>query len=184
MSVSITWSYITGGPGITDIVDHGNVQNGNSSSVKEIHMRHNGNNVITNTKLFIRQYSGTYTGSFTAAADLAEILAWGDGATEASFGGFMINFKSSLGTAYTSGWPTYDHPTTTDNLGYTFRTEFGDNESNAILLPIGTGVTTAGEIDPGSSPNVRFGVKCKVPSSESVTGIRQWENVAVYTYTS
>lgn len=183
MSVSITWSYTNGGTGITEIVDHGNVSNGSASTIKEIHIRHNGSENITSTKLYLRQYSGTYSGNFTPAADFAEILSWGDASLSNTFGGFMVNFLATTeGLTTYATWPVYNNKSPSG--AYVFRTGVGDNEANGITLPTTTGVTTAGEVPTGSTPNVRFGVKCAVPSNESTIGIRQFETVLSYTYTS
>lgn len=180
MTVSIIWSSTNGGASITSPLDHGTVDNGSESIAQEIFLRHDGANNITDSALYVRQVSGTYSGAFTAATDLAEFLDWGDATTESAFGGFMANFNAT--TAYATGWPVYNSKSPSG--GTIFRTGVGDSEENAITIPTTTGATAAGEIQAGSSPNVRFQTKIVIPSSEDTLGIRQLETVLRYTFTS
>jgi hypothetical protein len=179
MSVSIIWSYTAGGAGISTIVDHGNAANGASTDGKEIFIRHTGENKITNVGLYIRQISGTYSGSFTALSDINEILSWGDAGSSAAFGGFMVNFQPD---SYPSAaWPTLSSKSPTG--GFVHRTGYGDNETNAVTIPTSAGPVVAGEILSGVI-NVRFKTKIKVPTDETLVGIRQFESILRYTYTS
>ena len=181
MSVSIIWSSTVGGEAITSIIDHGNAANGAATTPEEIFIRHDGGSNITNVALYIREYSGSYSGSATAAADIAEIINWGDQTAEDDFGGFFINFNAA--TSYATGWPTYSDKSPTG--GFVHRTGYGDSESNAIDLPTSTGATATGEIQTGSAaPGVRFQAKIAVPTNEDTAGVRQWETVLRYTYTS
>jgi hypothetical protein len=181
MSVGIVFSLTNGGPAITTLVDHGSAANGIASSATEIFIRHDGSNPITNVGLYLRQVSGTYSGSFTAPADVAEILAWGDGVTAAAFGGFQCNFDA-VGTYPADTWPTYSVPTSTN--GSVFKTGVGDTEGNAVILPVATGASVAGSIQAGSSPNVRFKTRVAVPADEDTVGIRQFEWVIRYNFSS
>ena len=72
MTVLLTW-YDTGVIQ-TDTLDHGSKSNGETTTVREISITHDGANEITATKLYARQFSGTYSGSATAAADFAEVI--------------------------------------------------------------------------------------------------------------
>lgn len=183
MAVNVIFSLTNGGEAISDIVDHGNVSNGSASSDLELYLRHDGANSITNAGLYIRQKSGTYSGSFTASDDFAELLEWGDAATESAFGGFHINFNAEGTYAeYAAGWPTYDNKSPSG--GYVFRTGVGDSEANAITIPTTTGATSNGTIQAGNSPNVRYKVRGVVPDTENVLGIRQWDTVCVFNFTS
>ena len=180
MAVYIIWSLTNGGIAISDTIDHGSAANGSETTEKEFFVRHNGNNSITNVGLYIRQFSGTYTGSFTASTDIAEVLSWGDGNTLSDFGGFMVNQNAI--TSYATGWPTYDSKSPSG--GFVHRTGVGDSEGNAVDIATTTGASVAGEIQAGSSPNVRFKTKVAVPSNEATIGVRQWETVLRYSYTS
>lgn len=182
MSVSIIWSLTNGGDPLTSIVDHGNSSNGQVTTAKTIYIRHDGSNDITDAGLYIRQFSGTYQGAATAAADIAEILSWGDQIIESDFGGFQINFDA-VGGFPSASWPTYSTKSPTN--GNVHRNGVGDSESNAIEIPgTVTGATADGTIQAGTAPNVRFQVRVAVPASENVIGIRQWDQVLKYTFTS
>lgn len=181
MSVSIIWSLTNGGQAISSIIDHGNSSNGNVTSAQELFVRHDGSNNITDVGLYIRQYSGTYNGSFTAIADIAEILGWANESTEAGFGGFHCNLLATS-NYLASGWPTYSNKSPTG--GFAHRTGVGDSEGNAFTLPITTGALASGTIQTGTAPNVRFKVRIQVPSDEDTIGIRQWDHVLKYNFTS
>lgn len=181
MSVSVIWSLTNGGEPLSAVIDHGNSSNGDVTTSVELFIRHDGNNSITSTGLYVRAYTGTYSGGLTAAADLAELLAWGDGATAAAFGGFQCNLLAT--TSYpTSGWPTYSNKSPTG--GFVHRTGVGDSEGNAVAIPITTGAVGSGEIQSGSAPNVRFKVRAEVPSAEDTIGIRQWDHMVTFSFTS
>ena len=184
--VNITWSLSNGGAAISDYVDHGQVSNGNSSTAEEIFLNHDGAAVITGVALYIREFSGTYNGDATATADFAELIAWGDASTAATFGGIQINWDNanlSLLGAYDSGnWPTFAAKTPT--YGMVHATGVGDSDENAVTLPLATGVTNAGQLDIGAAPNVAFQMRVQVPSDEDTVGVRLWDQVIKYNYTS
>jgi hypothetical protein len=181
MTVSVIWSLTNGAAAIGSTVDHGMYSSSSYTTPLELFIRHNGTNSITDAGLYIREFSGTYSGGFTASSDLAELIEWGDSVAELSFGGFHNNFLAT--TSYpNSGWPTYDDKEPTG--GFVHYTGVGDSAGNAVLLPTSTGATAEGEIQAGSSPNVRFKVRIQVPSTETTLGIRQWDQVLTYTYTS
>jgi hypothetical protein len=179
MSVNITWSLTQGGQGISEIVDHGNAANGDSTSEKTIYIRHDGDNKITDVGLYVRQISGNYTGSFTAPSDIAELLSWGDANTESAFGGILLNMNAL--TSFSSGWATYNDKSPT--CGFVCQNGVGDSEGNAIELPKSTGADTAGEILGGEN-DVRFQMRIDVPADEDTIGIRQFEMVLRFSFTS
>lgn len=179
--VAITWSLTNGGTGLTDTQDHGNTSNGLTTTAIEFFVRHDGSNSITGCKLYIREYSGTYTGDATAAADIAEILSWGDASTSSTFGGFQINMDA-VGGYPSASWPTYISKTPTN--GYVCKTGTADSEGNAVTITTATGATASGTIQAGASPNVRFKCRIQVPTAEDTIGLRLFESVLVYTYTS
>jgi hypothetical protein len=185
MSVNIIWSLTNGGDPATSVIDHGNVGNGATSTALEVFVRHDGGNEITNVGLFVRRFTGTYSGGFTATSDFNELIGWGNGSTADAFGG--VQFHMNAISAYLGDWPTYSAKTGVllgSDVSHVCRTGIGDSEGNAITIPTATGATTAGEIQAGASPNVRFKMRVVVPTAEDTVGIRQWENLLRYTYTS
>jgi hypothetical protein len=179
MSVNIIWSDTNGGAALSAQIDHGEVDNGEASTEQELFVRHDGTAEITNVGFFIRSYSGTYQGAYTALKDLTEMLSWGNQTTSDDFGGFLINFNTS---EYSAGWSTYNNKTATN--GYVHRTGVGDSEANAITLPTASGAASVGVIPSSASPNIRFKVKVLVPNSITDLGIRQWDQVLCYNFTS
>ena len=181
MTVSLVWSSTNGGVAITSL-DHGAASNGAETTEQELFLRHDGVAEITDVVFYVMEFAGTYLGGATAAADLAELLAWGDLSTLTGFGGLLFNFLAT--TSYpSSGWSTYASKDPTG--GTVVRTGVGDSEGNGIPLPITTtGAVAAGEVPTGASPNVRFKIKYVVPADEDTVGIRQIRVVTAYNYTS
>lgn len=180
MSVNIIWSYTNGGDPISTVIDHGNVSNGAEGSDLEIYVRHDGSNDITDAALYMRQLSGTYSGSFTPSADFAELIGWGDASTDAAFGGFLVNLNAT--TSFATGWPVYNDKSPTG--GFVHRTGVGDSEGNAVTLPTSTFASSAGTIPSGTGPGVHFATRVAVPDDEDTIGIRQWDHVLRYNFTS
>jgi hypothetical protein len=180
MSVNVLWSLTNGGTAISSIMDFGDVAHGSESSGTEIFIRHDSANQITNAALYVRQVSGEYSGAFTPASDLAEILGWGDATTETGFGGILVNFNAT--TSYATGWAAYNDKSPSG--GFVHRTGVGDSETNAVDIPLVAGVSTVGVIPAGTSPNVRFKTKIAVPDAEDTGGVRQWESILRFTSTS
>jgi hypothetical protein len=178
--MGVIFSLSADGPSITTLVDHGSAANGIASAATEIFIKNTYSNPITSVGLYLRQVSGTYSGSFTATADLAEVLAWGNGVTAATFGGFQCNFDA-VGAYPVGTWPTYLGMGTSVN-GAVFKTGVGDTEGNAITLPVATGTSIAGSILAGSS--VKFKCRVEVPADEDTVGIRQFEWVLRHNFTS
>jgi hypothetical protein len=180
MPVNIIWSLTAGGVAVTTTIDHGNCANGSNTTIKEIYLRHDGLNSITAAGLYIRQFSGTYVGSFTANADINEIIGWADAVTSAGFGGVHCNLLAT--TSYpSSGWPLYDDKSPTG--GFAHRTGVGDSEANAFLLPTSTDCGVAGVITSGET-TVRFKMRIGIPADELIIGVRQFDQVLRYTYTT
>jgi hypothetical protein len=180
MPVAITWSSTQGGSALSEPLSHGSIAAGNTLPAQQVYLRHDGVNQITNCKFYVSQYSGAYTGGATAAADIAEALAWGDGITLASFGGFQVNMDKAGG--FPSGsWPTFSSKQPSN--GSAFFTGAGDSADNAILLSSAMGLTSAGLLQTGT-PDVAFQCRVHIPSDEGITGIRQFDQKLRYTYTS
>jgi hypothetical protein len=185
VSVTITWKQAS--VEITQPLDHGSGSNGDTLTAQEVSISHDGSNQITNCKFYLAAYSGTYTGGATAAADLAEIIAWGDsqatapGDTAADFGGLQLNMNAAGG--FPSGdWPT--HATKSGANFNVFRTGAGNSSVNAITLPIamGGGMVTDGVIPAGGE--VSFRCRVQLPTNEDTVGARQVDQKLRFTYTS
>lgn len=184
MSVNIIWSSTNGGTAITTTRDCGSKANGETSTSQEVFVRHDGVNEITNVKVFIRAFSGTYLGDATAAADLAELLNWGDQLGVTSFGGVQVNMDA-VNSYPTVQWPS-SYSTKSTTYGFTCRTGVGDSEGNGVLLSKNSynAGGTDGIIPVGAATNVRIKSRVVVPSEEDTVGIRQWEICLAYTCTS
>lgn len=181
MSVAIIWSTTNGGDAISESLDHGgDAAPGSTLDSQTIYLRHDGDNVIFNCKLYV-SVASSYEGSFSAATDKNEILAWGDGITEASFGGFQINMNATGGFPVGS-WPTYT--TKQPSGGSAFYTGVGDSVDNGIILSTLTGLDSTGIVPAGDSPNVRFACRIAVPSDEDTSGVRHFSTKLRYSYTS
>lgn len=184
MAVNVIWSYTNGGEAISAIINHGNAANGDTTTVKEIFLRHDGSNEITNVGIYVRDYSGTYAGDATASSDLIELLSWGDASTIDTFGGFQVNMDA-VGAYPAASWPAYDDKSPSN--GFVHRTGVGDSEGNAVTLAKAAGIAdpyVAGELPSGNSPNVRFKARIQVPTAEDTAGIRQFDQVVRFAFTS
>jgi hypothetical protein len=181
MAINITWSTTNGGASVSDGFDNGDAANGSSSVVQEVFIRHDGLNSITDVGMFIRALTGTYSGGATPAEDLSELLGWGDAVLAADFGGFQVNLDA-VGSYPGAAWPVAATPTPTN--GSVHKTGVGDSASNAIEVITEMGCSVDGEIQTGSAPNVRFSCRVEIPSSETTSGIREWDQCLSYNYTS
>lgn len=180
---TITWSELDEGTAISEPLDNGSKENGQTTDALDIYIRHDASNQLTACKFWVGQYSGDYLGdggSTTAAQDIAEILAWGDGAIEEQFGGFMINMDDGL------TWPTVGDKNTAQ-YGV-FRTGVGDSAENGITLAkeMSTTMSQDGVIPADGShvPNPHFQCKIHIPLVEDTAGIRLFDQKLRFTYTS
>lgn len=190
MSVQIVWSLTNGGSSLDEPIDHGDNTSGNTLTPKTIYIRHTGDNPITSCAFFVRPYTGTYSGDATATDDFNEIIAWGDDVDAGDFGGFQINMNADATPSFpAASWPTLANKTTVDTLGETFRSGTGHGVSEAEAVPLqkemyNTAGGVDGEIPTGTAPNVRFQARIVVPTNEAVSGVRLFEQVLKFTYTS
>ncbi len=186
MTILLTWSDANGGANLTEPKDHGSLANGATSSASTIFVRHDGTNPITEAGFFIRAASGTYSGSATAAEDIAELLSWGDAALTGDFGGFQLALDA-LATFPAAEWPTFASKTVLSGgkiVGVTCRTGVGDCTTYKVPVITEMGCTADNEIQAGGSPNVSFACRMVIPAGEGVTGIRLFDQVLAYNYTS
>jgi hypothetical protein len=79
MTVTLTISSTPGGSSIGDTVDLGSIAPEGSATAQDLYISHDGAFAITDCGLYLTQFVGTYGGDEDPAADLVEILGWGDG---------------------------------------------------------------------------------------------------------
>lgn len=190
MSITVEFSEERGGSAVSDL-DHGSKESGNVTSAKTLYIRHDGNNAISNFRLYIDTKSGSYTGSRTAAIDKAELLEWGDSNTESMFGGVQFNFMARYGFE-DDDWGTYSNKSPirdSETAGVTVRTGVGDSATNAVLVSTGTGMSEAGVISAYDAatedpPNIRLQMRIKIPQSGAHIGTKQFDVKGIFSYTS
>lgn len=185
MAVSITWSLTANGSGIT-LVDHGNAANGQNTTAKQVFLRHDGANEITNCAFYTQQKSGSYTGSANAALDFTELVNWGDGVVSAAWGGFQVNMDAEGGFSGGATWGMSEsQKSSADGLKFTMRTGVADSAPNGVTLSekMSSNMSTNGVI-PAGVTNATFQCRVKIPTNEDTAGVRQFDQVMSYTYTS
>lgn len=97
MTVSITWSTSPGADAITENVDEGNFHHGQYSDENRYYIRHDGNNPITNCKLYLKAVDeADYEGDFSPGEDVLEVLSWGDSDDTDGFGGMTAGFVKNI----------------------------------------------------------------------------------------
>jgi len=153
-------SLTSGGADIgSNKVDFGDIAVG-ADVTRDLYVRHDYTNKISDVTLFMGQLSGIYDGDFDAATDWAELLAWGDGA--ATDGAFL---SQDAGSTFTQ-----------------LKTGSLDSQANGQTVATSSGVATAGEI--GTSEESHQQVKIHVPVGEDTGGVREFDFKAYYLYTS
>lgn len=185
MPVSITWSATNNGTAITS-VNHGNAANGTNTTAQQVFIRHDGANPITGCAFYFGQKTGSYTGSFNAAADFAEIKAWGDGGTANAFGGVQVNMDAEGGFSGGATWGMSEsQKTSSDGYKFTMRTGVADASGNAVTLSekMSASMSVDGTI-PNGVTSATFQIRIKIPTDEDTAGVRQFDQVLKYTYTS
>jgi len=183
-AVTITWK-ISDTP-VTS-VDHGQGENGDILTAKEIEISHGGTYQITGCKFYLAEYSGDYSGGGASpSADLAELLAWGAQVTASAWGGFCINMDAV--NAFPAGdWPAYDDHLDSANGEYAvFKTGQGEAIANAILLSsaMSTAMSVDGVIPAAASPWPKFQARVAIPTDEDTAGVRKFDQKLRFTYTS
>lgn len=181
--VAIIWSLTSQGSGITDL-DHGSLENGESSDIANVFLRHDGNNAITDCSFYFQAKTGVYSGAFTAAADFAEIRGWGDASVIADHGGVQINMDPTNNTSYNVSTWDLDESTKATAVAFTMHTGTGDSVNNSVLLNanMSANMNINGEIPVGAE--AEFMVRWNIPSSEDAAGARQITQTLQFTYTS
>lgn len=190
MSITVHWASDDNGTDISQALDHGNIATGNLSAADTIYIYHDGTNNLTSAAFYLDQYSGAYSGNASALEDLEEILGWGDSAIAANFGGYLINMDAD--NNFAAAWPNQaNHNVGTTGFVFNNLDSQGDSIANGITLAAdmkGDGTGSAGVI-PANTPNgygtnYKFQAKVQVPTNEGTLGIRQFDLVLSYSYTS
>jgi len=171
-------------------VDFGTVPNNGYSLTQNLHIRHNGDNEITELAIYIQPYYGMYGGAFTASDDYNKIIALGDDST----GDYGLHFDEDYNAV--SPFDTF----------YTFKTGSGVSFETRRTIPSSAfyyrDPVTAEKSDPtapiaghlGSDDDTQKAqdlgnrVQCRMrvglPQTEIEGGIRQWSTIFSYIYTS
>lgn len=185
MAVSITWSSIAGGSGLSSL-SHGSSANGENTTAQQLYLRHDGLNAITGCKFYFSQKSGSYTGGASAADDYAELLEWGAAADAGDFGGIQINMDAINSFSGGASWGMSEsQKSSLDGYKFTVRTGTADTSGNGVTLSknMSSSMTSDGEIPAGVNDST-FQIRFKVPTNEATTGTRQVDQVLVFSYTS
>ena len=169
MVVNVTFSRTSGGLAIADILEgsenglkHGAVANGEETIKESIYIRHDGDNEITDCKFYCEQFSGSYGGNSSASLDFDELKEWGG--SNASKG-FLIDVNNDS---------VYE---------YNLKVGQMDEEANAVSLDdSGAGGSNPDDIGVGGEAHIN--VKVAVPSTVDIAGIRQFDMIFKYSYTS
>lgn len=190
MTVSIVSSPVIGSSQYPDVLSggddgcqYGTIEATQTPTKKEIWVRHDGASKITNLAVFIKAYSGTYGGEYSASADLVKTLDQG----EVGYG-FQIDWN----------WNGVDF------ASYICLTPAqGGSQETAIEIPatsilknvggIATAVSSAvqGELHPAGSPGAANGgdtallkTRWVCPTDELAPGRRQIDLAYIYNFTT
>jgi hypothetical protein len=179
--ISISW--IVSGVSINSL-DYGSSASSSYTSTQTVSISHNGNNQITNCRLYIGP-SSDYQGDYLPAGDISELLKWGDNTTVAGFGGLELNMNA-LGSFPSGNWSTCSGKSSSSyNV---FRTGVGDSSTSGILLYSGMNSTPAmsanGIIPPNCSVWPSMETRVSIPSSGVQVGTRDFELRATFSFTS
>lgn len=174
MVVSITWTKTSGGVAAAEPINHGNIANGAVSADTDLYIRHNATAApINNVGFFIQPYSGTgYTGVGTQT-DFIELMGWGSTAVSTNDSGFYLN-QDHIGAFPEAGFVVH-------------KPGQGDSAtkialSTSAINGTGTGTYVNGEIPLGGEAHLK--VRLAVPTSEDTAGVRFFDQVLAYTFTS
>lgn len=186
--VTLTASKTLNGPAVNDLlnggasgVDIGTVANDAVSNTVNLYVRHNGANKITGASFFVQAYTGTYGGNYTPTADYAKLQGLGD---------------TNNGLQFDEDWDR----TVPFNVLYQVKTGDGDSFATRRAIAATSMVRdnagseadatapVVGEIGPALNAtlgdNAHLKYRIKIPASETDGGIRQYDTVIAYNYTT
>lgn len=189
MAVTLTVSKTLTGSATADLLtggstgyNFGNSPRGSASPpAREFFLRHDGVNKIENLALNVQAYTGVYGGNYSAATDLAKLLAHGDD----DFG-LQVDFR----------WDGSPRFSALEQIA----TGNGDSFSNRILIPstamsyndtgseVAADAPMPGELgaigDTDLGDRVHIALRYMTPASETLLGRRQWDTFFSYNFSS
>lgn len=186
--VSLTASKTINGTAVGDSlsggstgVDIGVVANDAVSNTQNLYIRHNGTQKITGASLFIQAFTGTYGGNYTSSADYARLQALGD---------------LDYGLQFDEDW----NRATPFNVLYQIKTGAGDSFATRRTVAstsmvrdnsgseVDGSAAVAGEVGPAGNTvlgdNAHLKYRIAIPASETDGGLRQFDLVIAYNYTT
>lgn len=190
MIVSITSSGTLGGSQFADVLSGGGLGKNFGTSeasipatVYNVYLRHDGVSIITNFAVFLRAYSQTYGGEYSASADLVKVIEQGNLQY-----GFHIDFDWDSATPF----ETYT----------VLNSAIGTSEETAIEMPITAIFKNVGGSPENPNPLTpaiqgQLGpagwergdtalLKCRwvIPTGERSPGRRQIDLAYIYNFTT
>jgi hypothetical protein len=160
------------------------------STTQELYLRHNGVNKITSCSYYVQPYSGTYGGNYDAATDYAKMQELGN-VTPGNFGlmfdedwnaspQFASFFK--IKTGFGDSFANRRNFPTTMQLYFNTGTSAKSDPSAPVVGEVGPNDNGATALAIGNRSLLRF--RLGLPADEVDGGIRQFDIVTAYTYTS
>lgn len=190
MTVAMTVSKTISGTDVADAVSGGNagydigVTSSESNPTTTWWWRHAGASKITDFGYYLRMFSGTYGGDYSALTDYNRILALGDGAK-----GLLVEEDAFQATPFSVPATTFRIKT---GQGVAYATRRTMPASAMVYNNAGTetapSAPVAGEL--GQNGNSTLGdraklrIKFEVPTTETLGGKRQWDTVGSFAYTT
>lgn len=187
MTVSITASNVLGGTALADSLQgggsgyqFGTTEAGVTPSNKLIYLRHDGSTFITNLSLYVKSYSQTYGGEYSASSDYAKVVEQGGLGS-----GFQIDFDWD-GVAFAT------FSTITSGVGVSPETAIGIPVSSIFQRNGGSPIAATAPVSEklGASGDTTFGdtvllkTRWLVPSNETQPGRRQIDLAFIYNFTT
>lgn len=195
--VNLTLSRTEAGVQVSDLLqggstgcDLGTVANDAVSATQELYLRHSGVNKITSCAYYVQPFSGVYGGNYDASTDYSKILSLGD-TTPGNYGlmfdedwnaspQFSSFFK--IKTGFGDSFANRRNFPTTMQLYFNTGTSAKSDPTSPVVGEVGPNNDGATAIAIGNRSLLRF--RLGLPSTEVDGGIRQYDTVVAYTYTS
>lgn len=172
--INIIWSDSNGGLALEEPHDLGSAASSASPSSTTpitLYIRHDGDNEITNVKLYLTPAVTYEEGIADSQTDLDEVLSWARYSSTHNQFGVQINMDAT-GSFPTDSW---------QSLG---GTDGGANVEVALPLSVKSGATSTGTIASGDSPNVRVKLRVRIPPVVEEVGQRNIDLKLRYTYST
>lgn len=170
-------------------LDFGVAVNGDYSPVQEIKIRHDGQAKIVGLSYYLQPYSGIYGGQFSPNSDYARLIELGDmygnygihvdeNYSGAPFGGSFFKIRSGNGDNYLNR-RTIPSSAMYHYNSITQQTTLPSSPENGT---VGRDDNSTESLQLGNRANLRF--RIAIPPTESDGGIRQFDIVFAYVFTS